>query len=140
MCSLPTTALSWRPIPCSSLNQVRSVVFIVVFFISFVVVVVVFVLYIFVVVDVDVIFGVLFVSTLNIIIHYWFALRDVASGGIRRLPELRGLPSLASLPLHRLRHPLPRHARHQRLPLLRHDLLLQQALQGGEGGQLLGGL
>ena len=108
--------------------------------ISFVVIFVVVVALVVVLVVVDVIFGVLFVSTLNILIHYWFGRRDVASGGIRRLPELRGLPSLASLPLHRLRHPLPRHARHQRLPLLRHDLLLQQALQGGEGGQLLGGL
>ena len=89
---------------------------------------------------VGVIVSVLVVSTPSILIHYSFARRDVASRGIRRLPELRGLPCLAPLPLYRLRHPLPRHARHQRLPLLRHDLLLQQALQGGEGGELLGGL
>ena len=47
--------------------------------------------------------------------------------GLHRLPRDRRRAALvAAVPLHRVRHPLPPHAHRQRLPLLRHDLLLRQ--------------
>ena len=114
--SLQTMAPSWLPILSLSLNQVRSVLFILAGFMVYC------------------------CCCFYYEYSHSFASRDVASRSIRRLSELRGLPSLVALPLHRLWHPLPCHACHQCLPLLCHDLLMQQALQGGEGGELLGGL
>ena len=57
---------------------------------------------------------------------------------MQRLPgDGRRASLVAALPLHRLRHPLPPHAHRQRLPLLRHDLLLRQVRRrrrrGGQG-------
>ncbi len=48
-------------------------------------------------------------------------------------------PSLAAVPVHRVRGPLPLHAGRQRLPLLRHDLLLRQRRGRGRGGSRRGG-
>ena len=51
------------------------------------------------------------------------------------LRELLGEPGVVALPLHRLRDPLLRDARHQPLPLHRHELLLHKGRFNPKGNK-----